>query len=215
MSAADEYRKWVKLAAAARNRERWNPLNAGYADGIAETDARAQLVIAEKQATIERWKAAAEKQRDNCIKAERERDTWKLTAEHGCSLAESYKAERDEARDERAKVAEERDELTGMADAFDGLAFDALRFAVEPTDENRDALLMWNWDEGGVGYRALRAELEALRGRRCENCRLRIGDCRVTIDVPYSNQGMVGGCPEATPADFACNRWTAREEGGE
>jgi hypothetical protein len=72
----------------------------------------------------------------------------------------------------------------------------------------------------GEGWQQAEAELAALRGRRCETCEEWQGDewrhdkaCPVYF-LNEMDRLRGRGADDFPPADFSCNRWTAREEGG-
>jgi len=57
------------------------------------------------------------------------------------------------------------------------------------------------------------AELAALKGQRCENCKSWEAD-RVGPEYGTCHQGVLDGLVDTTTNSFGCNQWTARAEEG-
>ena len=110
-------------------------------------------------------------------------------------------------KEKDARIAElERDNrnLHGLNDTLrEGIAESEAELAAA-----RDAA----FSEGIARGEAV-AELAALNGRRCENCKSWEAD-RVGPEYGTCHQGVLDGLVDTTTNSFGCNQWTARAEEG-
>ena len=96
--AVREYKEWVRENYAKHAAEMWNPMDAGYANGIDATETKADAAIAELEAKLhtlghdydalrdllEAVENARNDWREKCQKAEAEARRWEVVAKQAC-----------------------------------------------------------------------------------------------------------------------------------
>jgi len=156
--AVREYKEWVRENYAKHAAEMWNPMDAGYANGIDATETKADAAIAELEAKVEelddklmeaegahdaarRWFEEQKKQFARAEKAEAERDQALFVADgwHR-QFKRAAKARREEKA--RAKQAE------AEARKWEWMAKQASRGRRTPDGPLLDTLLARYEEEG-------------------------------------------------------------------